>query len=296
MKLFNDISLLEVLKDLFDESVSVLSNDSVSGGSINETSILKLSNSKKVFLKKNNSNLVNMFKSEALGLKAMNEIEGAPRIPKIIAVIENNDFQYLLLEVIESVNPGVNFWGEFGEAFARMHQKEFSQYGFVFDNYIGATHQKNQFENEWPYFFKKNRLGFQIKLAFDRKLISSEELKVFEKFLNRLEELIHKQNTFPSLLHGDLWSGNYMVDENGHPVLIDPAVYYGDAEADLAMTMLFGRFPEVFYQSYFNCFGKPEDGFEDRIEIYQLYHLLNHLNLFGKSYLLGCLSIVEKFS
>jgi len=296
LNIYFETSLNVVLKELFDVNVSVISETTTTGGSINETSILQLDNDQKVFIKKNKSSLKNMFKAEAEGLLAMSEIEGGPRIPGIMAVIQNNDYQYLILEAIEQHKPGDDFWQKFGKSLANMHKKKFSQYGFEIDNYIGATEQKNQFENDWISFFREHRLGYQSKLAFDSGLISLSEFKKFEEFQNRLSEYIEKDNFYPSLLHGDLWSGNYMVDENGNPVLIDPAVYYGDAEADLAMTMLFGRFSEEFYQSYFDTFGPPDNGFEDRMEIYQLYHLLNHLNLFGKSYLSACLKIVNKFS
>ena len=186
------------------------------------------------------------------------------------------------------------FFEEFGRRFARLHEFRGPACGFPHDNYIGSTEQRNvpvqgswaesrdERGEEWPRFFLEQRLQFQVRLAGARGH-GGELERLLDHAEKRILELLATATEAPSLLHGDLWSGNYMADEEGAPCLIDPAVYYGHREADLAMTRLFGGFGEAFYRAYEEVLPLAP-GQSDRLPIYQLYHVLNHLNLFGGGY------------
>ena len=230
----------------------------------------------------------NMFKREAEGLHAL-AATSAIRVPEVLAV----DEQALVLEMIRQAPKKRGFFEAFGQNFALLHSHRGKACGFGHDNFIGSTRQLNQplggpwneaadDGSTWPVFFMERRLRFQVRLA-----VSEDSGSEFEHLLDRAErriiELLSTAIEVPSILHGDLWSGNFMVDDRGEPCLIDPAVYYGHREADLAMTRLFGGFEPEFYDAYIEAL--PLDpGHEDRLPIYQLYHLLNHLNLFGGGY------------
>jgi fructosamine-3-kinase len=166
-------------------------------------------------------------------------------------------------------------------------------FGFPMDNYIGSTPQPNERHSDWHEFFAQQRLGFQVKLALDSGKLDSGLAGDIERIQSRLPDLLPNTD-HPALLHGDLWGGNYMVDSNGDPVLIDPATYYGHREADLAMTQLFGGFRNAFYEAYEEEWPL-ERGFSERADLYNLYHMLNHLNIFGGGYLGSVRSIVRGY-
>jgi fructosamine-3-kinase len=166
-------------------------------------------------------------------------------------------------------------------------------YGFNSDNYIGSTKQINDKNALWTDFFGEKRLLYQVELARSGNLADRSMVTRVENISKRLSSLVPEPD-FPSLLHGDLWSGNYLINSQGQAVLIDPAVYYGHREADLAMMRLFGGFPESVFSSYSDVY--PLDrGFEKRVDLYNLYHMLNHLNLFGPSYLGKVRSIISTY-
>ena len=260
-----------------------------------------MSDGSNYFLKYNPSTSNDMFIKEANGLKELSKAN-AIRIPEVLSFDED----YILLEYILTGNKnlpaamlwqaGKNFFEEFGRSFAEMHKFTSDNFGFYEDNYIGSNPQKNiPVENEkasWVTFYFNKRILFQLQLA--EKLGNSTDAlrKGISKLENKIEEIIGGKAEKPSLLHGDLWSGNYMVDENGDAVLIDPAVYYGHREADLGMTKLFGGFSSEFYRAYNETFPL-EDGCEYRENIYKLYHVLNHLNLFGGGYYSQALSVIK---
>jgi len=170
-----------------------------------------------------------------------------------------------------------------GVALASMHRATASSYGLDHDNYIGATPQPNGRMPSWLQFFRERRLGFQAELARRNGHMRGERARRMDRLIDRLGDWIDDRATQPALLHGDLWGGNFIVGPGGVPALIDPAVYYGDREADLAMTRLFGGFPPGFYRAYEAAWPLP-DGWRERVGLYNLYHLLNHVNLFGESY------------
>ncbi len=219
-----------------------------------------------------------MFEAEAEGLREIGKTQTI-RVPEpaCSGSFENNSF--LVLEYIQMSSRGDI--AEAGRELAKMHQKIGGGFGWSRDNTIGSTHQPNKISSDWVEFWQQHRLGYQLKLAAElghaRKLQERGQ-----KLLELLPQLIgHKP--LPSLLHGDLWGGNIAFDTQQQPVIFDPAVYYGDREADLAMTELFGGFSSHFYSAYKEVL--PLDpGYSSRRDLYNLYHILNHLNLFGGSY------------
>ena len=264
---------------------------SLSGGCISNAYKVTTIDGSNYFLKYNPSISKDMFIKEANGLKELVKAD-AIRIPKVLSF----EADYILLEYIPSGNKKKNFFDEFGKNFAEMHKFTSDNYGFYEDNFIGSNPQKNLPElkekSSWVDFYFNNRILFQFELA-EKLGNSTEELrKGISKLENKIQEIVGESNENPSLLHGDLWGGNYMVDENGSPVLIDPAVYYGHREADLGMTKLFGGFSSEFYKAYNEVFPL-EDGYEYRENIYKLYHVLNHLNLFGGGYYSQALSLIK---
>ncbi|MCD7973201.1 MAG: fructosamine kinase family protein [Candidatus Azobacteroides sp.] len=223
------------------------------------------------------------FRCEANGLKEL-ALANALRIAKVVLAGDN----FLVTEYIENNAPDADFFEKFGTQFAQLHAYKNSSFGFYENNFIGATPQLNipseEEKNNWTAFYFNKRLLYQFYLAESNGYISMEFRKSFKKLEARIESILKGSEEEPALLHGDLWSGNYRCDASGNPVLIDPAVYYGHREADLAMTKIFGGFSSSFYASYNNTYPLKE-GWEYRENIYKLYHILNHLNLFGKSYL-----------
>jgi fructosamine-3-kinase len=170
-----------------------------------------------------------------------------------------------------------------GHQLAALHRTTAPAYGLDHDNYIGATPQPNGWMQSWAAFFRERRLGFQAGLARRNGLLTAERERRLERLLARLDRWIDDRSARPALLHGDLWSGNFIVGPGGAPALIDPAACYGDREADLAFTALFGGFPQSFYRAYEEAWPLPA-GWQERRDLYNLYHLLNHLNLFGEGY------------
>lgn len=238
------------------------------------------------------------YRCEANGLNELAKPQ-ALHTAKVVGV--GDDF--ILTEYIVPGRAGSHFFEEFGRAFARLHRYTGKTYGFYEDNYIGANPQLNiavgEEQTNWTAFFFNKRLLYQYRLAERNGYISNglrHDFRILEKIL---PGLLNENTEPPTLLHGDLWSGNFLCNPSGQAVLIDPAVYYGHREADLAMTMLFGGFSADFYRAYHNEYPLKE-GWKYRIPIYKLYHILNHLNVFGRSYLaeLECLvsSSIAKLS
>jgi len=247
---------------------------------------------KQYFLKKGRKSRT--YSCESNGL---NEIAktGIFRTPEIISIGED----YLLTRYIESGSPSGGFFAKFGRKLARMHRYHSEVFGFYEDNFIGAGIQFNIPDDDekynWTAFYFNKRLLYQYKLAEKNGYVSSSLKKDFQKLESRIETIIGDTDEPPCLLHGDLWSGNYICDTSGEPVLIDPAVYYGHREADLAMTKVFGGFSPSFYEAYQQEYPLLP-GWEYRENIYKLYHILNHLNIFGRSYLSEAEYIVRSYT
>lgn len=289
-------TLEAVLEQATGEGAKISGSRPVGGGCIHDGRIVSLADGRRFFVKTNSSPPPQIFECEAQGLRALEEA-GELRVPRVIAVGDGEEEPpFLVLEAIAPGRRGEGFFETFGRRFAELHQKATAErFGFARDNYIGSTPQPNRWCDDWCEFWRRHRLGFQLDLARRRGLSDRTLDRAGDALLERLEELIGEPAEPPVLLHGDLWGGNYMVDDNGAPVLIDPAVYYGRREADLAMTRLFGGFDARFYAAYEEAWPLAP-GAEARLDVYKLYHLLNHLNLFGGGYRSSCIEILRRYT
>jgi protein-ribulosamine 3-kinase len=231
------------------------------------------------FVKVNDASRADLFAAEADGLRAL--AQGPLRVPQVICCGETGERSFLVLEWL-NLNAGApRDYAKLGEQLARLHALAGPHYGWPRDNYIGSTPQSNAADASWPRFFWTARLAPQLALAR-----SNGHARLYakgEKLLQALPQLFGGHAPQPSLLHGDLWGGNAAFLAEGTPVIFDPAAYYGDREADLAMTELFGGFPEDFYAAY-RAFAPLASGYRVRKTLYNLYHVLNHANLFGGAY------------
>ena len=288
----------------------------VSGGDINDAYLVTLSDGQKVFLKVNTPGNAAFFSAEQEGLAAIRKTN-AIGVPEVIAsgvfkgggpaagrstgggsaAGRSKDCSFLIMDYLEAGPRKSDFWERFGRELAAMHRAQTDEwtpggkYGFTQNNFIGAGRQNNSVCDSWIDFFRECRLERQFKLAglyFD-----SYGRKAMLSLLDHLEEYLVEPE-YPSLLHGDLWGGNFVTGPDGGAWLIDPAVYVGHAEADLAMTELFGGFAPAFYGSYKEV-SPLLPGYADRRELYNLYHLLNHLNLFGEGYYGAVMRIIRRF-
>lgn len=267
---------------------SIASSRPVGGGCINNGMLLVTESGKRLFLKTNSRVPEDMFEREAEGLRAL-VVDGGPRVPDVYLHHPN----FLLLEDLESARRSEDYWEIFGRQLAVLHNQTTMRFGFVQDNYIGSTSQPNPWTEDGYTFFAESRLLHQAFLANRRGLLPAADLRRVERLASRLPELIPQQPA--SLLHGDLWSGNAVTDSTGLPALIDPAAHYGWAEAELGMTRLFGGFGKPFYDAYLEA--RPcQPGIWERLSIYNLYHLLNHLNIFGSGYLHQTVSILDRYA
>ena len=287
-------SLNDAITKLFDSAIE--SYNRVYGGDINDAFELKLKNGEHIFMKINSSVNADFFKAEAVGLAAISKT-GAIRTPIVLGYGTDNGTQFLLLSYIESVGRNNDFWELFGVQLAAKHRADTNshvlggRFGFNSDNYIGKNNQINSPHGSWIGFYRECRLMPQFRTA--EKYFDIAYIKSISRFLDRLDTLLIEPDR-PSLLHGDLWSGNFITGSDGEAWLIDPAVYVGRREADIAMTELFGGFNNRFYSAYKEA-APFQYGYEDRRDIYNLYHLLNHLNLFGGSYLSSVKNIINRY-
>ncbi|HKR05682.1 MAG TPA: fructosamine kinase family protein [Bacteroidia bacterium] len=279
------------LTEIFSRQVIIGNHKSVSGGCINET--IKLETNFKTFFLKINSakKFPGMFEAEAKGLRLLakaNEI----KIPSVVLFGQHDDSSFLILEWMEQEKRKKDFFIDFGRKLARLHKHTGKYFGLDHNNYIGSLPQSNQPYKNGIDFFIEQRLMKQIEFAVSNNAINNSTIEQFNKLFKKLSEII--PNESPALLHGDLWSGNYMTDENGAAALIDPAVYYGFREADIAMTKLFGGFDSEFYYAYNEVFAL-ENGWEARLDILNLYPLMVHVNLFGGGYIEQVRQILRKY-
>ncbi len=290
-------SLDQALHSLFGNNVKITDRKQVAGGDINEAYRLTLSDGMHIFMKSNQGKSVSFFQREAEGLAAIAET-GAISTPQVFGCgTGENGGAFLLLEFVESRRPGKDYQEILAQQLARMHQSRTENfvtggiYGFAQDNYIGANPQVNTPCKSWTEFFRDCRLKPQFLQASD--YFGKEEWKKITELLERTGEILTEPE-YPSLIHGDLWAGNVMTGSDGLAWLTDPAACVGHREADLAMTELFGGFSGKFYEAYREA-APLQPGYEKRRDFYNLYHLLNHLNLFGRSYLSSVRRIVEEY-
>jgi fructosamine-3-kinase len=254
----------------------------VSGGDINDAFAINARTGERYFLKLNHWRYADMFVAEQAGLAELDKADKV-RVPHAIATGQSEQHAWLLLEWFGCTHGNDKSALRLGNALAEQHQVRAEQFGFTADNYIGRTPQRNAWCNNWVSFYRDYRLQPQLELAVDNGLTRSLQTGV-EAIQKRLGNWFEDYMPAPSLLHGDLWGGNWAMLKNGQPVIFDPAVYYGDREADIAMTRLFGGFPASFYQAY-EAAWPLDRGAQRRQPLYDLYHVLNHFNLFGGGYL-----------
>lgn len=262
-------------------SFECLSEKAVFGGDINQTAQI-IGNKATYFVKWNEAKAFpKMFELEAQGLELLAQTKSC-KIPKVVGFETLEEYSFLLLEFIETGEKTSYFWANFGRNLAQLHQTSAPHFGLETSNYIGSLVQKNNFHDSWVAFFIQERLEPMIHMAANQNLLKSTDIKMFTKLFYRLDRLFPVE--VPSLLHGDLWSGNFISSKDFGPVLIDPAVYFGHREMDLAMSQLFGCFDPEFYTAYHQEFPL-ETQWQERVALCNLYPLLVHLNLFGFSYL-----------
>lgn len=250
---------------------------SVSGGCINQAFCIS-GNGKNFFVKCNRASAVTMFSAESSALKTL-AATGSIRVPQPVGFGKVASQSYLVLEALRIGTPGPDNWQTMGQQLARLHRSTSSLFGWHRDNTIGTTPQSNTQRSDWTEFFLEQRLRPQLKLAARQGM----PLPQTEALPAAAGSLLAGHSPAPSLLHGDLWSGNAGFLECGTPVLFDPATYYGDRETDLAFSEFFGGFPSAFYEAY-EAEWPVNPGYSHRKTLYNLYHVLNHANLFGGGY------------
>jgi fructosamine-3-kinase len=283
--------IINQISQVSGEQWEMTDRRSVGGGCINQAYIINLratSNpaqrqQQQYFVKLNRASLLDMFTAEAWGLREMQQAR-AITVPTPICWGTANDSSFLVLSYLNLGATGTQQnWVEMGRQLASMHRYELSpdlQFGWHINNTIGSTPQINTWEADWTTFWQKHRLGYQLKLAQRR----GGNIPQKDAILSAIPTLLAHHHPQPSLVHGDLWGGNASFTRDGIPVIFDPATYWGDREVDIAMTELFGGFPAAFYQGY-NAVFPLDPGYKRRKLLYNLYHILNHYNLFGGGYL-----------
>ena len=285
-------SLRSEIADKLDYKISSVSR--VSGGSINEAAKLDIEEVGPAFLKWNRTADPDMFEKEVSGLNLLRDAETGLRVPEVLLQgTVNGSTGYLLLEYIEDGRPGNRSAQDFGEQLAALHDHRGESFGLDEDNYIGRLPQSNNRHSDWINFFIDERMEPQLQMAMKSGKFGSTITGAFNNMYRKLDEIFPKDR--PSLLHGDLWGGNFFYDTEGTAVIYDPAVYYGHREIELAFTHLFGGFSSAFYEAY-NKALPLEPGFKQRKDIYNLYPLLVHTNLFGGSYARQVEGIVTQFN
>ncbi len=272
--------------------ITISSAGSIGGGSINQAAKIETEAGQTYFLKWNASAPADMFWKEKQGLELLASAETGLRIPSVRALNDSGRNDFLLIDFIQKRSGSSSSNQKFGRQLASLHQVKAENYGLDYDNYIGRLPQSNARYDNWIDFFINERLQPQLKQALDKGKISQSVSNNFQQLYKKLPELLPEEP--PSLLHGDLWSGNYFYDEAGAAAIFDPAVYYGNREIEIAFTHLFGGFSSAFYAAYQEAFPlKPN--FNKRKDIYNLYPLLVHTNMFGGHYGRQVASLVKRF-
>jgi len=284
-------SLKTALENLFDSNIVAVRG--VGGGSINQAVKVEVESGLVYFVKWNHNVPDDRITKEQKGMKLLRDGVKEMYVHRVIKEAKTADgISFLVMEYVVEGAPQSDSHRQFGRALATLHQITAKQYGLDHDNYLGRLPQSNKQYSSWVDFFVEQRLAPQLRQAVDSGLFSTRVTDHFQRLYKKLPELLPSEP--PSLLHGDLWSGNYFYDQKGRAVLYDPAVYYGHREMELAFTHLFGGFTSAFYQAYEETFPL-QAGFEERKNIYNLYPLLVHTNLFGASYARQVQAIVQRF-
>lgn len=276
---------------LINEGESISEIKTLHGGSINESFYVRI-DTREFFIKLNQGDHANeLFKCEVKGLKLLKK-SNSVKVPEILSFSSEKGTAVLVLEYIKSGNSSRNSWEDFGRSLAQLHSNMVSNFGLDHDNFIGTLVQKNTYKRSWLEFFVENRLEFQYALARNSGLLSPSFRSYLDRLYNNLKNLIPEESA--SLLHGDLWSGNYKLNHLGQACIFDPAVYYGHREVDLAMMHLFGGFDKKLFEAY-NEALPLQTGWEERIDIFNLYPLFVHVNLFGGAYVSRLEQVLKKY-
>jgi len=268
--------------------VQVINAKPLGGGCISEVFCLHTVSHGNLVVKRNSADMVSNFQCESAGLVAIDDA-GSIRVPKVVAVGQFGDQAMLVMEHVRtSPSSSVAEFERFGRELARLHQTtRGNAFGWDTDNFLGAARQVNGQARSWADFVAEHRIGFQLRWAVDQGVLDGRLKSHCESVIDRMQKLLTGREEATSLLHGDLWSGNYLFDEMGAPVMIDPAVYRGCREAEWGMILWFGNCPVEFERAYESEWPMA-DGWRDRVKVYLLYHQLNHLNLFGGGYRSAC--------
>ena len=272
---------------------SLKTHMTVGGGDINQVYKLEGQCGRQFFLKLNQAGRLPMFTAEAEGLNELAQAK-AIRVPGVVCYGETNQHAYLVMEYISFSSGSGSSSAKMGQQLAQLHQTHSHGrgHGWHRDNTIGATPQHNDWRADWVEFLRQQRLGYQLDLAAN-KGASRQLLEKGQSLLDGLDVFFDSYQPEPSLLHGDLWSGNAAFDQDGEPIIYDPAVYFGDRETDIAMTELFGGFSHDFYSSYEQVWTL-DSGYSRRRDLYKLYHVLNHFNMFGGGYAVQTENTLDK--
>jgi len=274
-----------------DKAARLVSEQTAHGGSINRSSLITLSDGRRYFLKTHAeaSCLPGMFAAE---FEALSSIEKTQTIRVPVPLAHADDF--IIMEVFNAGSKGTDWQEKIGRQLAELHSAtRQKQYGFKKNNYLGASLQLNSWRDRWCDFWREYRLGRQLTLFSKSTDKEDALLKLGERLMGRLDDLLGHIDEPAVLLHGDLWSGNAAADENGEPVIYDPASYYGHREAEIGMMRMFGGFGARCEAAYAEVWPL-QPGHEERIKLYRLYHELNHLNLFGHSYYQSCITTLQQ--
>lgn len=282
--------IIQHIESATDRPFKLLGAQPLSGGDINAAYRLQ-AEERSFFVKLNSPDRLPMFEAEAAGLEALAQARSI-RVPKLIACGKTSEHAFLVLEYIALNNLDSRSEQLLGQQLAQLHRQKQPYFGWHRDNTIGSTTQINGRYDDWLAFWTEQRLGHQLTLAA-AKGYGGRLQTLGEKLCADLKPLFSGYRPQPALVHGDLWGGNAAADDQGNPVIYDPACYFGDRETDLAMTELFGGFSPVFYQAY-QAVYPLEPGYAERKTLYNLYHILNHLNLFGRSYLHQAETMIDK--
>lgn len=281
------------LSEKTGKKIKILSSQSLGGGCINNASRMN-TNAGTYFLKWNARCEPDMFLREAEGLEHLKKAaNGQLVIPEVFAAKKVDETPgFLVLSFLQSGHSDSETDVKLGRGLGFIHQYSNDKFGFYHVNYCGSTPQNNNWKNDWPVFFRDNRLKFLLNLIQKERPLPQNEVEIYEKLLEKIPVLILEKST-PVLIHGDLWSGNFMVTDKG-PALIDPAVCFADREMEMAIMTMFGGFSQRFYNAYNEINPLPND-WKERNRLYQLYHVLNHYYLFGGGYKIQALQIAKSY-
>jgi fructosamine-3-kinase len=281
--------LIQYLSDIL--GIKIKSYQEIKGGDISNAYLI-ITSTEQLFIKEfYGKNAINMFLAEKTGLETLAKTKTIAT-PEVYHCEPFKNGAFILMQYVESKSPTNKDFANLGTQLANLHQTNAFEYGLHQDNFIGNLPQSNNIKQDWTTFYIEERIEPQFQLAVSRNLLQTKDLPKREKLYEICNGFFKAVK--PTILHGDLWSGNFLISSEGIPFLIDPSIYYGDHEVDIAMTKLFGGFSPSFYEAY-EQHHSIKKHYAQRIELYQFYYLLVHLNLFGQSYYKSVTKIINKY-